>query len=109
MTAGRGSSWFAFLVGLLAAATVPVAAVASQFLNGVTLLGSLYVAVPVAVGLGVVALLGARRARRLQARSVFGRGRRLARLGRSLAWIGLYVGCTAGLALAVYGALRWAQ
>jgi len=109
MHPGRGSAWFAFVVGLLAAVAVPAAGIASRYLSGVTLLGSLYVAAPAAVLLGVVALLGARRARRLQARSVFGRGSRLTRVARWLAWTGIYVGCTAGIALAVYGVLRWAE
>ena len=109
MNPGRGSAWFALVIGLLAALTVPVAGIASRYLSGVTLLGSLYVAAPSAVGLGVLALLVSRRARRLQARSVFGRGSRVARLARWLAWTGIYIGCTAGVALAVYGVLRWAE
>jgi hypothetical protein len=109
MTGSNRSAAVATAIGLLAVAAVPAAAVASRFLSGITLLSSLYVGVPLAVGLAVLALLIARRARNLAARSVFQHGRRLTRLSRWLAWTGLYLGCTGALALAVYGALRWAQ
>ena len=35
--------------------------------------------------------------------------RRLVRTARIVAWAGAYAGITGALALAVYGALRWAQ
>jgi hypothetical protein len=108
MTGSRITAAFAAVFGVLAVASLPVAAAASRFISGITLLSSLYVAVPVTLVLGLSALLLARRARTLQARSVFGRGGGLARGARWLAWAGLYLGVTGGIALAVYGALRWA-
>ncbi len=65
--------------------------------------------VPIAIVLGVLAVLVARGARLQTARSVFGGGRGFARLAQVIAWAGLWVGVTGGVALAVYGALRWAS
>ena len=99
----------AALLGLLSIAAIPCGALAAQDLQSVGLLQSLYVSVPLAIVLGLIAVLVARGARRHAARSVY-RGRRgLGRLAQILAWTGLWIGITGGVALAVYGALRWAQ
>jgi hypothetical protein len=91
---------------MLAILAIPAGIVAAQFLNGVALLRALYVAVPAACILAIVALVFARRARFTAARSVRGGSVRAARV---IAWAGMYAGITGALALAVYGALRWAQ
>ena len=96
----------AVVFGTLAIVAIPAGVVAAQFLSGVALLRALYVAVPVACALALVAVTCARRARFTAARSVRGGSARTARL---VAWAGLYAGVTGALALAVYGALRWAQ
>lgn len=99
----------AALLGLLAIAAIPCGALAAQDLQSVGLLQSLYVSVPLAIVLGLIAVLLARGARLHAARSVF-RGRTgIVRLAQILAWTGLWIGITGGVALAVYGALRWAQ
>jgi hypothetical protein len=97
------------LLGLLAIAAIPVGALLAQDLQSVGLLESLYVSVPLAIVLGLIAVLVARGARLRAARSVFGGRRGIARLAQILAWTGLWIGITGGVALAVYGALRWAQ
>jgi hypothetical protein len=99
----------AALLGLLAIAAIPCGALAAQELQSVGLLQSLYVCVPLAIVLGLIAVLVARAARLDAARSVFGGRRGIARLAQILAWTGLWIGITGGVALAVYGALRWAQ
>jgi hypothetical protein len=96
----------AVFLGVLAILAIPAGVVAAQFLNGVALLRALYVAVPAACILALVAVVCARRARFSAARSVRGGSARAARL---VAWAGMYAGVTGALALAVYGALRWAQ
>ncbi|MFL5955677.1 MAG: hypothetical protein ACJ76I_16390 [Gaiellaceae bacterium] len=93
--------------GALAVLIVPAAVAASRYVSGVSLLQSLYVAVPASFVLALIALAAARRARFRRARSVFAAGR--SRWDTILAWAGLYVAITGALALAVYGALRAAQ
>jgi hypothetical protein len=97
------------LLGALAVLAVPIAVLASRRLSGVTLLHSLYFAVPLSCLLGLIAVTLTRRARFAAARSVRPDAAGPGRISRSLAWAGLYVGITAALALAVYGMLRWAQ
>jgi len=99
----------AALLGLLSIAAIPCGVLAAQYSAKVSLLQGLYVGVPVAIVLGLLAVLVARGARLHAARSVFGGRRGLARLAQILAWTGLWIGVTGGVALAVYGALRWAS
>ena len=109
MTSSSRAASAATVFGVLSIAAVPCGVLAAQHFGSVTLLGSLYVSVPIAFVLGLIGVLVARRARRQQARSVFGGSRSFTRLGQILAWAGLWIGITGGVALAVYGALRWAQ
>jgi len=97
------------VLGALAVLIVPAAALASRYNGSLTLLKALYFSVPAALVLGALALVAVRRARNQQARSVFQRGSKLARLGRFLAWAGVYIGCTGAVALAVYATLRSTQ
>ena len=85
---------------------VPGAAVSAQLLHGATLLGSLYYGVPIAVGLGLLALVVSRRARLAAQRSVFLARAGSVRAARLLAWLALYIGVTAGISVAVYWVLR---
>ncbi|HEU5362241.1 MAG TPA: hypothetical protein VFU56_02815 [Gaiellaceae bacterium] len=98
----------AVLSGTLAVLAIPAGVAASQGTR-FRLLETLYVVVPVAFVLGLGALAASRRARFAASRSVVPRGRFGLRLARVVAWAGLYAGVTGGLALAVYGVLRWAQ
>ena len=99
----------ALLFGALAVLSIPAAVAAAQFLSGVGLLRALYVGVPVAAGLGLLAVAASRRARLALTRSLHPERRKLVRTARIVAWAGLYAGITGALMLAVYGVLRWAQ
>jgi hypothetical protein len=102
--AGRGRA--AAFFGALAVLTIPVDVAVAQYVNGVELIRSLYVAVPVSAVFALTALTAARRARLARARSVYeGNGR----WGARLAWAGFYCAVTGGIALAIYGGLRAAQ
>jgi hypothetical protein len=92
-------------LGVLAVVAIPGAVAASRYGHGVTLLRSLEVAVPLAFLLGLVAVAVVRRARYLLDRSVTRRGERVVRLGRFLAWTGVYAAATGAIALGFYGLL----
>jgi hypothetical protein len=99
----------ALLFGVLAVLAIPAAVTAARYLSGIALLRALYVGVPVAAGLGLIAVTASRRARLALGRSLHPERRKLVRSARVVAWAGLYVGVTGALALGVYGVLRWAQ
>jgi hypothetical protein len=96
----------AAIFGALAVLTIPVDVAVAQYLKGVELVQSLYVAVPLSALFAFTALTAARRARFARARSVYaGNGR----WGARLAWAGLYCAVTGAIALVVYGGLRAAE
>ena len=90
---------------MVAAAAVPVGVVFSRWVGNITLLDA-SLAIPVAVVLGLVALLLARRARSTTEWTL-GRvgGLRAARLGSLLGAVALCLSLTAALALGFYGLL----
>ena len=96
----------AILVGLVAVAAVPVAVAVAQASDAVELLHAA-AAIPVAAVLGTVALVLGTRGRRA-ARLTLGRvgGDRLARTGRVLGGLAVYVALTAALAVGFYGLLN---
>lgn len=98
----------AVVLGTLAVLAIPAGVGAAQA-TSLRLLETLYVVVPLAFVLGLAALAASRRARYTAARSIAPRSRLGLRLARVIAWAGLYAGVTGGLALAVYGVLRWAS
>src|SRR5262249_13958506 len=102
---GSNGGRVAIVVGALAIATIPAAVAASWKLPRVTLLEATELAVPVAFGLGVLAVTIARRARFRVDRSVTHRGARLVRAARLLAWTGIYLAVAGGVALGFYGLL----
>ena len=91
------------LFGALAVLTIPVDVAVAQFVSGVELIRSLYLAVPLCALFALTALAAARKARFARARSVYAGN---ARWGARLAWAGLYCAVSGGIALAVYGGLR---
>jgi hypothetical protein len=99
---GRVAGFF----GLLAVLAIPVDVAVAQYLKGVELLRSLYIAVPVSAVLALIALIAARRSRLARARSVYAAD---GRWGARLAWAGVYCAVTGAIALAVYGGLRAAE
>jgi hypothetical protein len=108
MRSNRGAARAAIFFGALAVLAIPAAVVVSRQTTA-GLLRSLYVAVPVAAALGLIALACSRRARFAADRSVRPDRPRIVRVARVVAWLGLYAGVTGALALAVYGLLRFAQ
>jgi hypothetical protein len=95
------------LAGLVGVAAIPAAVAASRYVPELRLLDALYAGVPAAFVLGLLAVAAARRARRRQVLALERlRGSRTARAGYLLALLGIYLGCTGGLALAFYGVLR---
>jgi hypothetical protein len=96
----------AVFLGLVAIAAIPVAVAASEWLGRVRLLQATYVGVAAAFVTALLALLFVRRARFQLERSVKRAGAGLVRAGRWLAWTGLYLAVTGGLALGFYGLLR---
>jgi hypothetical protein len=105
-TSSSSAARAAVLLGTLAILAVPAGIAASRLLQGVRLLEGIVVAVPVAFVLSLAAISAARRARFRLDRSVFRRGARTVRVGRLLAWTGMYLAITAALALAFYAVLR---
>jgi hypothetical protein len=103
MRSSSAAARVAVFFGALAVLAIPAGIAAARLLNGIVLLHALYVAVPVAGGLALIALVASRRARLTRARSVWGVRSRWPSL---FAWAGVYAAVTGGLALAVYGALR---
>jgi hypothetical protein len=102
----RTAARVAVVLGALAVLAVPVAVVAAQQVGHLTLLHALYYAVPVAIVLGLLAVVVARRGRIAASHSVFAARSGPHRAARVLAWLGVYAGVTAGLAIAVYWVLR---
>jgi hypothetical protein len=105
MSSSKVTARVAIVLALISILAIPVAAVLA-WKTSLLLLRSLYVAVPVAIVCGLVALSLSRRARYRLDRSVRRAGERIVRTSRWLAWSGLYVGVTGALALVFYGVLR---
>jgi hypothetical protein len=108
--AARGSraAWGSLIAGLASVAAVPLAIYLTRFSDSYELLHSA-VAIPVAAGLGLVAVALARRARRRSALSLTGDERDgVATAGRVLGVLGLCLAAAGLVALAVYGLLEYA-
>lgn len=105
--AGNGRAVAAAVLGVLATATMPLAILATRYSGSYELLHA-GVAIPLAVVLGAVAIGLARGALRVDDMRL-GRagGRRTARLGRALGVLGISLGATCAVALAVYGILTY--
>ena len=106
-TAGNGRAVAAVIVGLLAFATMPLAILATRYSESYELLHAGF-AIPLAVLLGGLAIGLARGALRHDDMRL-GRagGRRTARFGRALGVLGIALGATALVAVAVYGILTY--
>ena len=105
--AGNGRAVGALVAGVLGVATMPVAILATRYSGSYELLHAGF-AIPVAVLLGALAVVLARGALRhddLRLGRAGGRG--LARLARALGVLGISLGATCAVALAVYGILTY--
>jgi hypothetical protein len=97
-----GSARASVLVGLLAVATMPAAILVTRWSDQYELLQAGF-AIPLAAGLGLLAVALARRARsRLAPTLGHPKGTRTARLGRFLGLLGFLLALTAAGSLAVY-------
>jgi len=93
-------------VGLAAVAAIPAAVVGAEFYDTTTLLESSVSIAPAAV-LSILAIFLGRRGRRQVERTLGrARGSSLARIGRILGYIGLWLSVTAGISLVTYYVLR---
>jgi hypothetical protein len=101
VTRNPRAAW-SVIVGLLAAATMPVAVAATRYSGSYELLHAGF-AIPVAAVLGILAVVLARRARALD-RATLGKagGAKAARIGRLLGILGLCIAASATIAVAVY-------
>jgi hypothetical protein len=97
---------FALLFGLAGVAAIPVGMEVARRSAAIGLLQALYVSVPAAAGLGLIAVFLARRARAGVARSVRREGLALTRTSRFLAWTGVYFALIGGISLGVNEILR---
>jgi hypothetical protein len=106
-TSGNGRAVASLLAGIAATATMPLAILATRYSGSYELLHA-GVAIPVAVLLGAFAIGLARAALRLDDMRL-GRagGRGVARFGRALGVLGISLGATCAVALAVYGILTY--
>jgi len=95
----------AAVLGGLAVLAIPAAGGAA-YTTRVTLLDAVYVAVPAAFVIALLAVAVYRRARARLERSVRRAGVRIVRTARFLAFAGLYVAVTGALALGFYGVLH---
>lgn len=104
---GSGGGWGSLLAGLASCATLPIAVYATRFSNSYDLLHAGF-AIPIAAGLGLVALSLGRRARtRGRVLLAESGGDRRATAGRVLGVVGLCMAASALVALGVYGLLEY--
>jgi len=104
---GSGSAVGSVVAGLISIATLPLAIYATRFSGAYELLHAGW-AIPIAVGLGIVAIALARRSRIQSAVSLASsRGPGLAGVGRFLGILGLCIAAAALVALGVYGLLEY--
>ena len=96
----------AAVLGGLAVLAIPAAGGAAAYTTRVTLLDAVYIAVPAAFVIALLAVAVYRRARARLERSVRRAGVRIVRTARFLAFAGLYVAVTGALALGFYGVLH---
>jgi hypothetical protein len=109
MSSNRRAARAAAVLGALAVLAIPAGVAVSKLWGKVTLLQSLWVTVPLAAVLGLVAVSAARRARYAAAQSIRPDAAAGLRLARFLAWAGVYAAVTGAIALAVYAGLRLAE
>jgi hypothetical protein len=100
--ARNGRAAASLLVGLLAVAALPVAIALAEYADRYDLLQALW-AVPVALVLGLAAVLLSRRAR-VRVERTLGRvgGEGTARVGRTLGVLGIMLGLSGAIAVGVY-------
>lgn len=103
-----GSAWGAFLAGLASVATLPLAVYVTRFSESYELLHAGF-AIPIGLGLGLLALRMAGRLSRRQLVSIAPREPdRVATAARVLGGLGVCIALAGVVALVVYGLLEYA-
>jgi hypothetical protein len=101
------SGGVSIILGLLSALTMPIAIFATRYSGSYELLHAGAV-IPIALALGIGAIVASRRARRSLRHSLGSSGiRRSARIGWLLGTLGICLALTATLSVAVYGLLTY--
>ena len=94
------------MAGVGSVAALPLAIYLTRFSDSYDLLHAAFV-IPVAAGLGLIAILLARTERRRSSVSLAVNGGRVALVGRILGVVGLCMAASAVVALGVYGLLEY--
>jgi hypothetical protein len=95
------------LLGVLGLATLPAAIAVTERLDGLSLVEAGY-AIPAAILFSLAAVVIGRRVRGRDRQTLASLpGTRVARLGRLLGYVGLYVALTAALAVGFYAVLTY--
>jgi hypothetical protein len=103
----RGAAWTSVLLGLLGLAALPVAIAVTERVDGLSLVEAGF-AIPAAILFAAAAVVVGRRVRsRSQQTLAALPGTRVARLGRVLGYLGLYLALTAALAVGFYAVLTY--
>jgi hypothetical protein len=105
----RGPAWASVALGLLGLATLPAAIAVTERVDTLSLLEAGF-AIPAAIVLALAAVVIGRRVQRRSRQTLAALpGARVARFGRVLGYMGLYVGLMAALAVGFYAVLTFAS
>ena len=103
----RGAAWMSVLLGLLGLAALPVAIAVTERVDGLSLVEAGF-AIPAAILFAAAAVVVGRRVRSRSRQTLAALpGTRVARLGRVLGYVGLYLALTAALAVGFYAVLTY--
>jgi len=103
---GGRAAWGSVVAGVASVAALPLAIYLTRFSDSYDLLHAGFV-IPVAAGLGLVAILLARTERRRSSVSLAVDGGRVVLVGRVLGVVGICLAAAAVIALGVYGLLEY--
>ena len=106
MRSGGRAAWGSVVAGVASVAALPLAIYLTRFSDSYDLLHAGFV-IPVAAGLGLVAILLARTERRRSSVSLAVDGGRVVLVGRVLGIVGICLAAAAVIALGVYGLLEY--
>jgi hypothetical protein len=95
------------LLGVLGLATLPAAIAVTERVDGLSLVEAGF-AIPVAIVFALAAVVIGRRVRKRDRQTLAALpGRRVARVGRVLGYVGIYLALTAALAVGFYAVLTY--
>jgi hypothetical protein len=103
----RGAAWMSVLLGLLGLVAIPVAIAVTERVDGLSLIEAGF-AIPAALVFAFGAVVIGRRVRSRSRQTLAALpGARVARVGRVLGYVGLYLALTAALAVGFYAVLTY--